>query len=146
MPTRDAPSTSACSRSLTKSASSGATPSSLNASRAWVDAPSAQYDDQTSWVAWRKSRTSSWARSTLALKGPRHNGGDVDLVVAAEREELRFVLGEEPPEGLRIRQALALQSRQPRCVPFQRDPLVPLVVHERPAPIEENRAQYGRLG
>src|SRR4029450_8344498 len=124
------------------SASSGATPSSLNASRAWVDAPSAQYDDQTSWVAWRKSRTSAWARGTPRLKGPRHNGGDVDLVVAAEREELRFVLG----EGLRIRQALALQSRPPRCVPFQRDPLVPLVVHERPAPIEENRAQHGRLG
>ena len=75
-----------------------------------------------------------------------HDGGDVDLVLPGGHEELGLVVGEEPPEGLRIRQALALQGREPRCVPFERDPLVPLVVHERPAPIEENRAQHGRLG
>jgi hypothetical protein len=31
-------------------------------------------------------------------------------------------------------------------VPFEGDCVVPLVVHQRPAPIEENRAQHGGLG
>src|SRR5829696_8033010 len=77
----------------------------------------------------------------LSGEGPAHHVGDVDLLLTS-REQLRLVVREVAGEGLRRRKAIPRERSKAGRVTLEGDPVAPLLLHERPAPIEENRPQH----
>src|SRR3712207_6458261 len=80
-------------------------------------------------------------------EGPAHDRGDVDLVVVEEREELLLVLAEVAEQGVCLREAVRPKRLEAGAVPREGDLVAPFLLHERSAPVEENRPQHdGRVG
>ena len=80
---------------------------------------------------------------SLSRERPSHHVDDVDLVLAG-REQLRVVLRDVAREAFGRRETLPVERREARGVPLERDLVAPLLLHERSAPVEENRPQHRR--
>jgi hypothetical protein len=67
-----------------------------------------------------------------------HDRCDVDLVLGCKRKGL----GEVERELFRRRESLTGKGGDPRSMAFEGDLVAPFVLHERPAPVEENGLQH----
>ncbi len=78
---------------------------------------------------------------TLTGERPAHHVGDDNLVLAA-REQLSLVVREVAGEGFCSRKAIPRKRCKAGRVTRAGYLVAPLVLHERPAPVEENRPQH----
>ena len=80
----------------------------------------------------------------MLAERPGHDRGDVNLVLAREREELGLMLAQVASERRGVGEPVAGERGEAGCMAFERDLVAPFVVHKGAAPIEKNRLEHGR--